>query len=287
MHPLFLRGTSPTLRLGLLSVLSVALMFADARMNYLDNLRHYFYASVSPLYYAVGVPIQSAQTLAQSFSQRRLLLMENQHLRDQNLRLQVQHQRLSDLQDENKRLRHLLGAAPKFVEKMLIAEVMAVDLDPFSRKMVINRGDSDDVRLGLPVFDAQGVMGQVMELGSLTSMVMLITDPDHTLPVQIARTGLHTLAAGTGVEDVLELLYLPNTAEIRIGDEIVTSGLGERFPRGYPVGVITTFHSTIGKSYAEAKARPSALLDRNRDVLLIWPPRSSPTEASIPSDTPQ
>ncbi len=263
-------------------------MVADAHMNYLGSLRNFSYTAVAPLYQAISLPIRSAQELAQNFSQHRLLLAENQNLRDQNLLLQVQLQRLDDLRTENRHLRGLFGSAPRFVEKMLIAEVMAVDLDPFSRKMIINKGVNQEVQIGLPVFDAQGVMGQVIETGTVTSRVMLITDPDHTLPVQVARTGLHTLVAGTGAEGELDLLYLPNTAELHIGDKLITSGLGGRFPRGYPVAVVTHFKPVMGQPYAEAKARPSALLDRNRDVLLIWPLKEEIQQpvAIVPAEQP-
>ncbi len=257
-------------------------MLADARMSYQNSLRHYFYQLLAPLYQAVSQPIYSAQDLAQSFSHRQLLLAENQYLRDQNLQLQVRLQRFEDLIAENQRLQKLLGATPSAAEKILLAQVMAVDLDPFSRKMVLNKGTSHQVEIGLPVFDAQGVMGQIMEVSSLTSMVMLITDPDHTLPVQVKRTGLHTIAAGVGKKDSLKLLYLPNTAEIGIGDELITSGLGGRFPAGYPVAVVSQFQPVIGKPYAEATARPNALLDRNRDVLLVW---HLPQEIHTPTDT--
>lgn len=251
-------------------------------MEYQGNLRHYFYLMVAPFYQAVSQPIYSAQEIAQSFSHRQLLLAENQYLRDQNLKLQVRLQRFDDLRAENQRLQKLLGAIPPNSEKILLTQVMAVDLDPFSRKMVLNKGAKHQVKIGLPVFDAQGVMGQIMEISSLTSMVMLLTDPDHTLPVQVERTGLHTIAAGSGHKDSLQLLYLPNTAEIGIGDRLLTSGLGGRFPAGYPVAIVTQFKPVIGKPYAEATAQPSALLDRNRDVLIVWPSAEAFAAAKAP-----
>jgi len=259
------------------------MMTVDHRLDYLKTTRTYLALAVSPLQYVVSFPIAGAQWLSRSFAQRTRLLEENKQMRDDNLILKMRLQRFEDLQRENERLRSLLESSKKISERVLIAEVMAVDLDPYARKMLINKGEYQGVEKSLPLLDAQGVMGQVIETGLFSSTAMLITDPAHALPVQVKRSGLHTVVAGTGAANSLALLYLSNTAEIRVGDELVTSGLGGVFPAGYPVGIVTEVSRDVGKPFAEAKAKPSALLDHNRDVLIIWPALPPPQPPAPPA----
>ncbi|SEH08707.1 Cell shape-determining protein MreC [Candidatus Venteria ishoeyi] len=254
----------------LLGFISIVLMTVDHQFNYLDNLRSMLSLGLSPLQHLVNLPIRSARDVTENLSMRRTLLMENQQLRDENLVLKVRLQRFEDLQQENQRLRLLLDSVGETENQVTIAQVMSVDLDPFSRKMRLNKGSQHHIKAGIPVFDTQGVMGQVVQADLFSSVVILITDPEHAIPVQMVRTGLHTIAVGTG-SSTLSLRYLPNTADIRPGDQLITSGMGGRFPDGYPVGVVTDVQRNVGEPYTEAKARPAALLDRNRDVLLIWP----------------
>jgi len=273
--PLFIiQGPSLTTRVIVFVSLSLGLMFFDQRWDFLKTLRIHLSAAVYPIQYVVNLPVKAGQWLSMSFSSRIQLLEENARLREHNLRLQVTLQKFEDLKSENERLRRLLGSSVKAGERVQVAEVLAVDLDPNKpRKILINKGKTSGVIEGQPVLDAQGVMGQVSNINLFTSTVMLITDPDHALPVQVVRTGLRIVAAGMGAVNRLKLEFLPNTgvnAGIKVGDLLVTSGKGDQFPPGYPVGTVVEVNPDIGQPYAQAQAIPKALLERNREVLLVW-----------------
>jgi rod shape-determining protein MreC len=271
MKPLFLHGPSPTIRVIVFGILSIMLMTVDHRWRYFDTLRGYLAFFVYPVRYLVDLPVSGAQHLSESLATRGRLLEENRILRQENLLLQVRQQRHDDLQRENGRLRELLNSARDISEQVLSAEVLAIDPEPFTRKMIINKGLYHDVVPGLPLLDAHGVLGQVVQVDMYSSTVTLITDPSHALPVRVERTGARAVVEGTGQDDLLSLLYLPNNAEIRAGDKLVTSGLGGKFPPGYPVGTVLEVTLNTGQPYAQALAKPSALLDRNQEILLVWP----------------
>jgi rod shape-determining protein MreC len=274
MKPLFIQGRSLTFQVVISVCLSIGLMTLDHRLEHLKIARIYLSALIYPIQYLVDLPVKASQWLSTSFSTRMQLLEENAQLKEHNLRLQVTLQKFEDLRHENERLRRLLGSSVKTGERVQVAEVLAVDLDPSSpRKISINKGRKQGVFEGQPLLDAQGVIGQVVHVGLVSSTVMLITDPDHALPVQVIRTGLRIVAAGMGAVNRLKLEYLPNTginAGIKVGDLLVTSGRGDQFPPGYPVGTVVEVNPDIGQPYAQAQAEPKALLERNREVLLVW-----------------
>lgn len=250
---------------------------ADHRkVGLIDTLRAQLAVPVYGLQYLVDLPSHLAQNIAEAAQSRQKLLAENADLRQKNLILQASLQKFHDLQAENERLRQLLDSSQRVGDRVLIAEVLAVEVDPFARKMIINKGTRHGVREGQALLDAHGVMGQVTKASLNNSNVMLITDPEHALPVQIARTGLRTIAVGLGAINRLTLLYLPNNADIQKGDRLITSGLGGEFPPGYPVGTVVEVNLDIGQPYAQVQAMPSALLERNREVLLVWQERISP-----------
>ncbi len=300
MKPLFIRGPS-ALRLAFFVLASIVLMTTDQmaapHTNYLKTVRAHLSTLVYPLQYLVDFPVTAGQWLSNAVGTRLQLIVENEQLHEENLRLQAQMQKFIDLQSENQRLRSLLGSSPKTGERVLIAEVLAIDLDPFSRKLLINKGSMHGVFKGQPLIDAQGIMGQVVHVSLFSSSVMLITDPNHELPVQVVDKGLRTIAAGMGAINRLALLYLPNNAPIDVGDLLVTSGFGGIFPPGYPVGVVIEVNPDIAQPYAQVQAIPSATLERNREVLLVWPENLSPplideeifndddTEEQVPTNT--
>jgi rod shape-determining protein MreC len=168
-------------------------------------------------------------------------------------------------------LRRLLNISQRTAQKTLIAEVVSVDIDPFVRKMLINKGSADGVYEGLPVLDAQGVVGKVVHTSVFMSSVQLITNLTHVLPVVIQRNGVRAIAEGTGATDQLSLLYLPDTADVQQGDLLLTSGLGGLFPRGYPVGAVASVKQDTDLAYIEVIVNPSSPLDKNKEVLLLWP----------------
>jgi len=271
-----LKKEQPTrfLRVVIFVVVSIALMIADHRLSYLEVVHTHLLTIVYPIQYLVDLPVKASKWLSVSVGSRIQLLDDNAKLRDKNLRLQVVLQRFQALKKENERLRRLLDSSVKVVDKRVqLAEVVAVDLDPSTRKILINKGKNDNVFVDQPVIDAQGVMGQITHVGLFSSTVMLITDSEHELPVQVERTGKRTIAKGMGTVNRLSLLYIANIGlnmNIKVGDLIVTSGIGKKFPKGYPVGTVIEVIPDIGKPYAQVQALPKAALKHNREVLLIW-----------------
>ena len=227
MQTLFLRGPSATLRMIILVIISIVLMTIDHRWQHLDAVRNTLSYLLFPVEYVVDLPIRLYYWGEETMSSHQTLLRENRQLRDMQLQSRVQLQKLDILEKENERLRQLLSATPKTTEDHLIAEIVAVDVDPYRHFIVLNKGSKDRVYKGQPIIDAHGVMGQVIYVNAMTSTAMLITDVSHAIPVQIDRTGLRSVAFGTGQTDYLDLRHLPHNADIQVGDKLITSGLGE------------------------------------------------------------
>lgn len=263
--------------MGLLLLVSVALMTLDHREGHLRSIRSGISLVLYPLHYAVNLPVAFGNWASEALSARATLLKENEAYRDKQLILEARLQKLAALETENDRLRDLLQSSRNVAQKLLIAELLAIDLDPFKRKVILNKGADDGVYEGHPLLDAKGVMGQVVHVSPVSSEAMLITDPSHAIPVQVNRNGLRAIALGTGESDQLEIPHIPNNADIKIGDLLVTSGLGQRFPPGYPVATITQIAKDPTRPYAQVVARPTAELERVREVLLVWPGLDSGT----------
>ncbi len=281
--PLFDRGSSSLTRLIAVTVLSVVLMTVDHRAQHLESLRSVLSTLVYPIQIAVDLPIQAGNWMAEYFSSRQRLIAENARLREKQFLLDTRLAKLADLEAENRRLRNLLDSSAKVGERVLVAELLSVDMDPYSRRIVLNKGSRDGVEVGQSLIDSNGVMGQVVHVAPFSSNALLITDPGHALPVQNHRSGLRSLAVGTGPVNQLELAHLPNNADVRIGDMLVTSGLGGRFPAGYPVGRIVGIQRNRGRPFATVTVQPSARLERNREVLLVWPSQSTEESDTMPA----
>lgn len=269
MQTLFLRGPSITLRMILLVIVSVILMTVDHRWNHLQVVRSTMSNLLYPLQYTIDLPVRFYYWADEAMTTHNTLLRDNRKLKEQQLENRVQLQKLDILEKENERLRLLLSATPKTREKVLIAEIIGVEVDPYRHLFVINKGTVHGVVAGQPIIDAHGVMGQILYVNALSSTAMLITDASHALPVQIDRSGLRAVAFGTGQIDYLDLRHIPHNADIEKGDLLITSGLGGRFPPNYPVAVITDIERTPGDAFARVRAEPLALLDRTREVLLL------------------
>jgi rod shape-determining protein MreC len=267
---LFKQGPSLNARFLLFLVSSIVLMTVDHRYQHLDTLRSGLSVIVEPLRQTINLPFMVADELGENLSTHSTLLNENESLRTQNLLLKAQLQKYASLETENMRLRELLESSFKVGERVLIAELLRVDLDPFTRQIMINKGDNDDVFVGQPLIDADGIIGQIIRTSPFSSTAMLITDPSHALPVQSNRSGQRAIAIGTGRADELELLYIPNNAEIEVDDLLVSSGLGGRFPPGYPVARVTHIDRDPARPYLGVVAAPIAALQRSREVLLVW-----------------
>lgn len=250
---------------------SILLMTADHRAHHLEALRGALSVAVYPIQYVVDLPVALERWASETLTSRRKLLEENAALRTRQFVLNTELQRMAALEAENLRLRALHESSTQIDGRILIAEIMAVDLDPYKHRVVIDKGADDGVCAGQPLLDADGVMGQTTHVGPLSATAMLITDVSQAIPVQINRNGLRAIAVGTGAMDRLQLLHLPNNADIRVGDLLVTSGLGGRFPPGYPVARVSAVRHDPGRPFATVTAIPTAHLDRSREVMLVWP----------------
>ena len=270
MQTLFLQGPSIIFRAIVLLIASIVLMTADHRWSHMEGVRNTLSYLLYPLQYTIDLPIRLYHWSNETLSTHQTLLDQKRRLEDKHLENQVRLQKLEILEKENARLRALLSATAKTGEIVLIAEIINVDVDPYRQLLVINKGTNDEVYMSQPLIDAQGIMGQIVHANPSSSTAMLITDASHALPVQVDRTGLRAIAFGTGKIDHLDLRHIPHNADIRKGDLLITSGLGGRFPANYPVAIITKIERSADEPFVTVRAEPLALLDRSREVLLVW-----------------
>nr|WP_095096480.1 rod shape-determining protein MreC [Pseudomonas sp. Irchel 3A5] len=278
MKPLFAKGPSLGVRLLVLVVLSVALMVVDARFTVLKPVRSQMSLVLMQSYWIVDLPQRLMQGVASQFGSRTELIAENEKLKTEALLLQGRLQKLAALTEQNVRLRELLNSSALVNEKVEVAELIGMDPNPFTHRIIINKGERDGVVLGQPVLDARGLMGQVVELMPYTSRVLLLTDTTHSIPVQVNRNGLRAIASGTGNPERLELRHVADTADIKEGDLLVSSGLGQRFPAGYPVATVKEVIHDSGQPFAIVRAVPTAALNRSRYLLLVFSDGRSPEE---------
>ncbi|WP_429440128.1 rod shape-determining protein MreC [Pseudomonas sp. BS3782 TE3695] len=278
MKPLFTKGPSLGVRLLVLAVLSVALMVVDARFTLLKPVRSQMSLVLMQSYWVTDLPQRLWQGVASQFGSRTELVAENEKLKTENLLLQGRMQKLAALTEQNVRLRELLNSSALVNEKVEVAELIGMDPNPFTHRIIINKGERDGVVLGQPVLDARGLMGQVVELMPYTSRVLLLTDTTHSIPVQVNRNGLRAIASGTGNPERLELRHVADTADIKEGDLLVSSGLGQRFPAGYPVATVKEVIHDSGQPFAIVRAVPTAALNRSRYLLLVFSDGRTPEE---------
>jgi rod shape-determining protein MreC len=257
-------------RLLVLAVLSVALMVVDARFDLLKPARKQASLVLMDAYWITDLPGRLWEGIASQFGSRTELVAENEKLKTENLLYQGRMQKLAALTEQNVRLRELLNSSALVNEKVEVAELIGMDPNPFTHRIIINKGERDGVVLGQPVLDARGLMGQVVELMPYTSRVLLLTDTTHSIPVQVNRNGLRAIASGTGNPERLELRHVADTADIKEGDLLVSSGLGQRFPAGYPVATVKEVIHDSGQPFAIVRAVPTAALNRSRYLLLVF-----------------
>ena len=258
------------IRVIVLMLISIVLMYFDHRENHLDTVRKAIGVAVYPLQLIVDAPVRFWEWLGESTTSRNELQLEVGRLKAERLLTNARLQRLTALEAENARLRALLDARTRVRDEVRVAEIMAVDANPYEHNLVIDIGSRDGVYDGQAIVSAEGVVGQVISTGVMTAQAVLISDTDHALPVEVNRNGLRTIAVGTGEIDQLDLPFLPNNADIRIGDLLVTSGLGGAFPAGYPVAVVDRVTRLPQEPFADVTATPSAALDQVREVMLVW-----------------
>lgn len=253
-------------------------MMFDRRGDTFANLRAAISMPLTPLQFAVSWPVQMFDRIRTSVSSHDSLVQENLDLKAEQLLLKAQVQRLLALESENTQLKALLRSSAQVKGKVLVAQILAIDTEPFVNQVSIDKGSADGLFIGQPVLDANGVMGQITQVGPFTSRVLLINDPHSGVPVQIMRNGVRAIAAGDAYTGKLHLVNMPQTADVVMGDVLITSGLGQNYPEGYPVGQIVSIVKDPGLQFSTIVVEPSAHLDRSRQVLLVWPNRVLPTE---------
>ena len=278
MAVLFRQGSFIHLRLFTLVILSFILMVVDHRYHQLDKARSFLSLAVAPLQYAVDLPSQAFSWLSDGISSHHRLVTENTDLRSENLMLRAKMQRMLEVETENKALRALLQSASDLEPEVTQAHILAVSTNPMVTEVVINKGAHHGIVEGEAVLDANGVMGQVVSVGELTSRVMLLTDTRSAIPVQDGRSGVRAVAVGTGAMRELKLIDIPATADVQVGDVLTTSGLGLHFPVGYQVGRVTQVSKIAGQAFSTITITPSSQLDRSRLVILMQPANKAVNE---------
>lgn len=256
-------------RFLLISLLAGALLLADWRFSQLDYLRQGVSTLIAPIRWVVYAPVSVIDWASRSVVSRSALVEENAQLRAQLFVQERRSQQMISLEIENRRLRQLLNASEVLEDRFISAELIGVDPDPFTHQVILNRGTRDGVYVGQPVIDSNGLVGQIIEVDAVTSRVLLIGDANHAVPVQVNRNGVRSTVSGTGDLSELRLMFVPDTADIAEGDMLETSGLGGRFPMGYPVAEVMEVIRQPGAQFMEVRARPLAELDRTRHVLLV------------------
>lgn len=249
-------------------VVCVLVIFLDLRTRYLAPVRQILGYPVGVVQYLAYLPTSMAAWVSSQARTADTLRDDNQRLERQILILQQKAQRLAVLEAENVRLRELLNSSARLDARVSVAEIIGVEPDPNRQEIVVNKGSGDTFK-GQAVLDANGLMGQVVEVGPLSSRVLLVTDATHALSVQINRNGVRSILAGTGYSDRLRLLYVPETADIVEGDLLVSTGLGQRYPAGYPVAIVSKVGKISGQAFLQVEARPTAQIDRASHVLMV------------------
>jgi rod shape-determining protein MreC len=285
-RPIIGRGPPLGARFFFLAIVSVTVMILDHHGGYLDTARLWMGAAVNPVYAIVQAPYAAWQWLTASFADRSRLRAENELLSEQLRVARIKLLQFDALNEENRRLRAIRQASQGLGERTLIAEIIHVDVDPFRHRVRIDKGANDGVFQGQAILDAFGIVGQVVRVDKYTATIILITDTQHAIPVQVNRNGIRSIAVGTGDIGALKLPYLTSQSDVKKGDLLVTSGLGGIFPAGYPVATVTKIERNPNETFALVEARPLAQLDRDREVLLLWTDHVQPAPGKDAGLTP-
>lgn len=271
MNPIFKHGPSPQYRVILMLICSALLIFFDHKMTSFEGVRGYLQSLVSPLQYLATAPKQLLDWSVDNMVTKKQLVEDNKTLKMNELVYKERAIQLRIVQQENDRLRALLHSPVRVNVKTMLAEILSVDGDPYSQQVVINRGANDDVHEGQAIVDDQGVVGQILHAGTITSRVLLITDVSHAVPVRIERNGTRLVANGTGNINRMSINHVSNSTDIKPGDLLVTSGLGGKYPEGYPVARVTIVKKDESRPFAYVQSEPIAQINRLRYLLLLWP----------------
>ncbi|MCD1647980.1 MULTISPECIES: rod shape-determining protein MreC [Marinobacter] len=272
---MFVQGPVPGFRLLIVLLVSAALVVADARFDKLSTVRSTIATGLAPVYWLGNAPYEFTDWVAGLFENKQDLQEENEDLRARLLILERRALKYAALASENNELRRLMNSSEVLDDRVIVGEVVGVSPDPFSHEIIINKGRSDGLSPGQAILDAHGLMGQVVQSSQITSRVLLVSDSSHAVPVEVVRNGLRAILLGTGDTDTLDLVHVPDTADIREGDLLVSSGLGGRFPRGYPVAEVSRISKEPGEPFVSIEATPKAQLNQSRLVLVVFPPENA------------
>ena len=264
-------ATPATVRVMVLVALSLAMMLIDHRTQQFEKIRNILQTVVYPVMFISTIPREMIRGVTGSMEMSSSLQTDNDSLRQENLLLHSRLEKLHSLEADNRRLKRLLGQSEQIAEHVLLAELVEVSLEPYTQKISLNKGSSDDVYVGQPVINGDGVIGQVVHTSQFQSTVTLLTDPGSAIPVMVMRNGLRGVLFGTGVRNKLAMPYLTADADIRVGDLLISSGMGGRFPTGYPVATVTEVRQDPSDEFLTINTLPVTQLDHGREVLLIWP----------------
>lgn len=267
-------------------MLSAFLLVLDYRFEKADVLRHGISSVLTPIQWISDLPVTLLSWSGQTIKTREQLADENDALQVQIAVLERKLQRMVSLAAENNRLRELLNASSQVEDSVIVSELIGINPDPYVHQVVINKGAEDGVKVGQAALDANGLMGQIVETSEFTSRVLLISDSSHAVPVQVNRNGVRAIAVGKGSVSELELANVPDTDDIQVGDLLVSSGLGGRFPTGYPVAEVKSVMHDPGRPFAKVTAAPLAKLNQSRLILVLFKPTNSfliRRESPVPS----
>lgn len=262
----------------LVIVLSAVLIVADNRFDQLTPVRSAIGTGLAPIHWLGNAPSELSDWAASLFVSKEDLQAENEELRARLLILERRALKYAALASENNELRQLMNSSEVLDDRVIVGEVVAVSPDPFSHEIVINKGSRDGVEVGQAILDANGLMGQVQQTSSFTSRVLLVSDSSHAVPVEVVRNGLRAILLGNGDTSALELVHVPDTADIREGDLLVSSGLGGRFPKGYPVAEVDRITKEPGEPFVKIEATPLAELNKSRLLLVVFSPEQEATD---------
>lgn len=284
------RTSGLLLRCVLYSLLALGLIIVDKRYDQLGRIRRVLSVVAYPVQIAVASPFEGWDWFRESITTRDALRADKTRLESELRLAQFRLQRYEALEAESQRLRGLRDSTAGVTTRFVVGNVMDLDLDAFRERVLVDKGAQDGVFVGQAVLDAGGVFGQVARVGQLTSEVILLSDATHAIPVQVNRNGLRTVAVGTGDMGRLKLPYLPTSADVVVGDLLVTSGLGGGFPAGYPVGTVAEVKRDPAASLADVDVKPAAALDRSRELMFVWlkpaPPAPAPPAPAAPAPAP-
>jgi len=277
---------APHWQLLIYFLLALTLMVLDVRGHWLVQWRNQASAFMQPLWSVAGLPGRLEGLLSEHWFSHHQLVAENRHLREQLLLAQAQLTRLENIERDNARLYERLNVVEHSGLDVQLVKILNIDLNPIRQRLVLAAGQAQGLAVGQAVIDSDGLIGQIIQVGQAHATVLLLTDPDHAVPVTVARTGVRLIAWGRG--DRLELRNIPLSAGVEVGDKIVTSGLGGRFPAGFPVGTVLNLHSDDTHTFLIGELQPAAHLDRGRDVLVLRsvsvPVVAQPASVHAPSD---